>query len=72
MATKMSKANSRFSTDTLRRLGEELNSTLERCIPEPGRNVYDVDATESLVTLNNAEVVEVSLRWRHNLQSNDV
>ena len=45
----MSKANSRFSTDTLRRLNEELNPTLERCILELGRNVYDVDATESIM-----------------------
>jgi signal transduction histidine kinase len=49
------KANFRFSTDILRRLGEELNPTFEHGIVELAKNAYDADATEFKVELNSAE-----------------
>lgn len=53
----MSKANFRFSTDILRRLGEELNPSLEHGILELAKNAYDADATEFIVTLKNTDKV---------------
>lgn len=68
----MSKANFRFSTDILRPFGEELNPTLEHGILELAKSTYDANATEFIVRLNHAEVAGGSLRWRLNLQSNDI
>lgn len=51
----MSKANFRFSTDILRRLGEELNPSLEHGILELAKNAYDADATEFTVKLNGTD-----------------
>jgi signal transduction histidine kinase len=45
----------RFSSDILRRLGEELNPSVEHGIVELAKNAYDADATEFTVTLNNVE-----------------
>jgi signal transduction histidine kinase len=53
----MSKANFRFSTDILRRLGEELNPSLEHGILELAKNAYDADATEFVVTLNGTDKI---------------
>jgi signal transduction histidine kinase len=54
MATGTS-ANFRFSTDILRRLGEELNPSFEHGIVELAKNSYDADATAFTVRLENAE-----------------
>jgi signal transduction histidine kinase len=45
----------RFSSDILRRLGEELNPSFEHGVVELAKNSYDADATEFTVTLTNAE-----------------
>src|SRR5690242_5518295 len=45
----------RFSSDILRRLGEELNPSVEHGIVELAKNAYDADATEFIVTMENAE-----------------
>jgi signal transduction histidine kinase len=54
----------RFSPDILRRLGEELNPSLDQSILELVKNSFDADATECIVTLRNPErpggLVEVS------------
>lgn len=47
----MSKERLRFSTDLLRRLGEELNQGADQGILELVRNAYDADATTCTVTL---------------------
>ncbi|MEQ1947242.1 MAG: ATP-binding protein [Bryobacteraceae bacterium] len=49
------KARFRFSTDILRRLGEELNPSLEHGIVELAKNSYDADATKFTVVLANAD-----------------
>ncbi len=46
----MSKVHFRFSTGLLRRLGEELNPSLERGLIELVKNSYDADATEVVWT----------------------
>ncbi len=51
----MGTANFRFSSDILRRLGEELNPSVEQGIIELAKNSYDADATEFKVTLHNVE-----------------
>lgn len=43
----------RLSTALLRRLGEELNPTIERGILELAKNAYDADATTCVITLKN-------------------
>jgi hypothetical protein len=48
-------AHFRFSTDILRRLGEELNPSLEHGIVELAKNSYDADATKFTVVLANAD-----------------
>ena len=48
-------ANFRFSTDILRRLGEELNPSFEHGVVELAKNSYDADATAFTVRLYNAE-----------------
>src|SRR5271157_1504377 len=50
----MSAAHIRFSTEILRRLGEELNPSLERGIIELVKNAYDADARECRVVLRDA------------------
>lgn len=50
-----SKAHFRFSTDILRRLGEELNPSLEHGIVELAKNSYDADATAFTVVLTDAD-----------------
>lgn len=49
------KANFRFSTEILRRLGEELNPSFEHGILELAKNAYDADATEFTVRLEAVE-----------------
>lgn len=49
------KAHFRFSTDILRRLGEELNPSLEHGIVELAKNSYDADATTFTVVLTEAD-----------------
>jgi signal transduction histidine kinase len=48
-------AHFRFSSDILRRLGEELNPSIEHGIVELAKNAYDADATEFTVKLSNVE-----------------
>lgn len=50
-----SKAHFRFSTDILRRLGEELNPSFEHGIVELAKNSYDADATDFSVVLTDAD-----------------
>ncbi len=45
----------RFSTNILRRLGEELNPSVEHGIIELVKNSYDADATQCVVELRNVE-----------------
>ncbi len=52
----MSKSNIRFSTDILRRLGEELNPSPDRGILELVKNSYDADAINCTVELINTEI----------------
>ncbi len=49
----MTTAQLRFSTEIVRRLGEELNPTLDKGILELVKNAYDADATECRVNLRN-------------------
>jgi signal transduction histidine kinase len=51
----MDSAHFRFSSDILRRLGEELNPSVEHGIVELAKNAYDADATEFAVTLQDVE-----------------
>src|SRR5229473_4631974 len=51
----MDSAHFRFSSDILRRLGEELNPSVEHGIVELAKNAYDADATEFTVTLQSVE-----------------
>ena len=51
----MNTAHLRFSTEIVRRLGEELNPTLDKGILELVKNAYDADATECRVELRNTE-----------------
>ena len=51
----MRKARLRFSTEIVRRLGEELNPSLDKGVIELVKNAYDADATECRVELMNAE-----------------
>ena len=50
----MNRARLRFSTEIVRRLGEELNPSLDRGVLELVKNAYDADATECRVQLLNA------------------
>ena len=50
----MNKARLRFSTEIVRRLGEELNPSLDKGVLELVKNAYDADATECRVELHNA------------------
>ena len=50
----MSSARLRFSTEIVRRLGEELNPSLDKGVLELVKNAYDADATECRVELHNA------------------
>lgn len=47
-------AQIKFSTQILRRLGEELNPSIDQSILELVKNSYDADATTCIVTLSNA------------------
>lgn len=51
----MKKARLRFSTEIVRRLGEELNPSLDKGVIELVKNAYDADANECRVELKNAE-----------------
>ena len=51
----MSEARLRFSTEIVRRLGEELNPTLDKGVLELVKNAYDADATTCRVELRNAD-----------------
>ena len=52
VAYSMNKARFRFSTEIIRRLGEELNPSLDRGVLELVKNSYDADATECRVELH--------------------
>ncbi len=51
----MTTAQLRFSTEIVRRLGEELNPTLDKGILELVKNAYDADATDCRVELRNSD-----------------
>jgi signal transduction histidine kinase len=51
----MENAHFRFSSEILRRLGEELNPSVEHGIVELAKNAYDADATEFTVTMEKVE-----------------
>ena len=51
----MSSAHLRFSTEIVRRLGEELNPSLDKGVLELVKNAYDADATECRVELRNTD-----------------
>ena len=51
----MTRAHLRFSTEIVRRLGEELNPTFDKGVLELVKNAYDADATECRVELLNAD-----------------
>ena len=51
----MSNARLRFSTEIVRRLGEELNPTLDKGVLELVKNAYDADATTCRVELQNTD-----------------
>ncbi len=51
----MTSAHLRFSTEIVRRLGEELNPTLDKGILELVKNAYDADATECRVVLSDVD-----------------
>lgn len=51
----MTAAQLRFSTEIVRRLGEELNPTLDKGILELVKNSYDADATECRVELRRTD-----------------
>jgi len=46
-------ANIRFSTQIIKRLGEELNPSIDQSILELVKNSYDADSTSCVVTLSN-------------------
>ena len=51
----MNSARLRFSTEIVKRLGEELNPTLDKGVLELVKNAYDADATECRIELQNAD-----------------
>ena len=51
----MNRARLRFSTEIVRRLGEELNPSLDKGVLELVKNAYDADATKCRVELLNAD-----------------
>lgn len=51
----MNKARLRFSTEIVRRLGEELNPSLDKGVLELVKNAFDADATECRVELQNTD-----------------
>lgn len=52
----MSTARIRFSTEILKRLGEELNPSLDKGVLELVKNAYDADATKCTVELQSTDV----------------
>ena len=48
-------AHLRFSTEIVRRLGEELNPTLDKGVLELAKNAYDADATECRIELRGTD-----------------
>src|SRR5580704_924758 len=56
----------RFSTEMLRRLGEELNPHADQGILELVRNAYDADATECVVELIDTHKVGGTVRVADN------
>jgi C4-dicarboxylate-specific signal transduction histidine kinase len=59
----MSNAQFRFSTDILRRLGEELNPTPDRGILELVKNAYDADALSCTIELIDTDCPGGSVRF---------
>ncbi len=53
----MSKAHLKFSTDILRRLGEELNPNPDQGILELVKNAYDADANTCTIQIRNTQVL---------------
>ena len=51
----MTAAHLRFSTEIVKRLGEELNPTLDKGVLELVKNAYDADATTCRVELRNTD-----------------
>jgi signal transduction histidine kinase len=58
----MSRAQIRFSPEILRRLGEELNPTVDQGIIELVKNAYDADARECRVELVGADAAGGAIR----------
>ena len=54
---KVTQTNFRFSTNILRRLGEELNPSPSQGLIELVKNAYDADALRCVITLNNTDSV---------------
>jgi signal transduction histidine kinase len=54
-ATADHEAHIRFAADVLRRLGEELNPSIDQGIIELVKNAYDADASKCLVELHNVD-----------------
>ena len=53
----MNKARLRFSAEIVKRLGEELNPSLDKGVLELVKNAYDADATACQVELQNTDRV---------------
>ena len=62
----MNSARLRFSTEIVRRLGEELNPSLDKGVLELVKNAYDADATECRVELRNANETGGTVTVRDN------
>lgn len=62
----MNKARIRFSADILRRLGEELNPSLDKGIIELVKNAYDADATYCRIELSNTDIEGGSITIKDN------
>ena len=62
----MNSARLRFSTEIVRRLGEELNPSLDKGVLELVKNAYDADATECRVQLLNTNGAEGTVTVRDN------
>ena len=58
----MASTHIRFSTDILRRLGEELNPSADQGIIELVKNAYDADARHCTIELQNTDEAGGSIR----------
>jgi signal transduction histidine kinase len=60
----MSTGNIRFSTDILRRLGEELNPSIDQGVLELVKNAYDADARTCIVQITNVDSGNLAISVR--------